>query len=49
MLKTLLFFYSVGSNVVRVVRLTKKKKKGKSMEKCLNLFKQKVAYRKGVK
>lgn len=55
MLKTLLFFYSADSNVMRVVRLTKKrknqqtKKKGKSMEKCLNLFKGKVAYRKGVK
>lgn len=47
MLKILLFFYSAGSNVMRIVRLTKQK--GKSMEKCLNLFKGKVAYRKGIK
>lgn len=41
MLKILLIFYSAGSNVMRLFRLTKEK--GKSTEKCLNLFKGKVA------
>lgn len=40
MLKFPLIFYSSGSNVMRLVRLTKEK--GKSMEKSLNLFKEKV-------
>lgn len=41
MLKILLIFYSAGSNVVRLFRLIKEK--GKSMGKCQNLFKGKVA------
>lgn len=45
MLKKILFFYFAGSNVMRVVRLTKQK--GKSMEECLNLFKGKVVTEKG--
>lgn len=40
MLKILLIFYSAGSNVMRLVRLTREK--GKSVEKSLNLFKGEV-------